>query len=322
MKKRKQPLVVIIIVTFNPNLKILKNCLNSLRNKTNYKNYKVIISDNNSTNGLKELIKEKYKWIDLIENKKNLYWAGGNNIGIKYSIKKYNPDYFFLLNDDTKIIQKDWLTKLVETAESDERIGIVGCNLIYPDGSLQHSGGYIKGLLVGVEKEPSGIKEVDHVMGSAILIKRSVVDKIGLIDEIFTPYLLDETDYCLRAKKAGFKVLCNRNVKIIHYKGQTINNLEKEDVILFTRFKNDAIFSLINLNGFYAIFRLFFYPPWFVFFQKKDERLSPSIKNIKLRKRFFHNTTIILKGFLYLIKNISLILKKRQERKLNKKILS
>ncbi|MEM4325816.1 MAG: glycosyltransferase family 2 protein, partial [Candidatus Pacearchaeota archaeon] len=130
IKTKKRPFVAIIIVNLNKK-EILKKCLDSLYKKTKYKNYVVIVSDNGSTDGSVEMIKKEFKRVDLIENRKNLGFALANNVAVDYALRKYNPDYFFLLNNDTKIIQKDWLTKLVETAESDERIGIVGCNLIY-----------------------------------------------------------------------------------------------------------------------------------------------------------------------------------------------
>ena len=218
----KQPKVVIIIVTFNPREDLIRDCLKSLREKTDYENYKVIVSDNGSTNGVQKLIKKEFKWVDLLENNANLYFAGGNNIAIKYALKKYNPDYYFILNDDIKIINKKWLSEVVKTAESNPKIGLVGINPIYPDGISQNVGGYIKGPLITIDKKAEGLREFDHIT-ALFLVKKEVIKKIGLFDEIFIPYLLEETDYCLRAKRAGFKVVSRADIKIIHYKGQTIN---------------------------------------------------------------------------------------------------
>lgn len=319
-QKKKQPKVAIIIVTYNPDIKLLKECLNSIKKITDYKNYKVIISDNGSHNGVPELIKKKFKWVDLLENNANIYWAGGNNMGIKYALKKYNPDYYFLLNDDTKTIQKDWLKKMVETAESNEKIGIVGCKLIYPDGSLQHLGGYMKGPFMTTGKESKKqVVEVDHVMGSALMIKKEVISKIGLIDEIFIPYLLDETDYCLRAKKAGFKVISDRRVKIIHYKGLTINKY-KEITRNCVRMKNDSLFSLINLKLYFALLRILFYLPIVMILKKKNEKRPASFKNIIFRGKIFANFLNIIKGYYYILIHLKFIYEKRRERKLNRKI--
>jgi GT2 family glycosyltransferase len=86
-------IVVIIIVNLNGK-NYIENCLNSIKKNTKYKRYKIIVVDNNSKDGSQKMIKIKFKEVDLIKNKKNRGFAGGNNDGIKYSIKKYNPDYF------------------------------------------------------------------------------------------------------------------------------------------------------------------------------------------------------------------------------------
>lgn len=320
IEQTKQPKVAIIIVNWN-NKRFVKSCLNSIKKMTDYKNYKVIVSDNGSTDSSIEMVKKEFKWVDLLKNNANIYWAGGNNIGIKYALKKYNSDYYFLLNDDTKIIQKDWLNKMVETAESDPKIGIVGCKLIYPDGSLQHLGGYMNGPLMTVEKkEDKKIKEVDHVMGSAIMIKREVIDKIGLIDMIFTPYLLDETDYCLRAKKTGFKVISDRRVKIIHYKGITIKKTGNKSQRLFVRGKTDIAFSIINLSIINALLRIFFYLPLVFLLRKREEKKDISLKNIRVRENCLINLLVLVKAYFYWLIRIGTLLKKRSERKRNMKL--
>lgn len=314
----ENPKVIIIIVTYNPDLKLLKECLESVKKLTNYDNYEVIVSDNNSVNGSNEMIRKDFKWVDLLKNRENLYFAGGNNKGIKYALKKYNPDYFFLLNDDIKIIQKNWLGELVKTAESDPKIGIVGTNPIYPDGISQNVGGYIKGPLITIDDENNGLKEYDHVT-ALFLVKKKVIDKIGLIDEIFIPYLLEETDYCLRAKKAGFKVLSRGDIKIIHYKGITIDR-DAETKRNFVRFKNDSIFSLINLKIHFALLRILVYLPLVMILKKKNEKKGVSIGNAKLRKNISKNILNIAKGYSYVLTHLGLIYKKSVERRKNLKI--
>ena len=314
----KQPKVVIIIVTFNPREDLIRDCLKSLREKTDYENYKVIVSDNGSTNGVQKLIKKEFKWVDLLENNANLYFAGGNNIAIKYALKKYNPDYYFILNDDIKIINKKWLSEVVKTAESNPKIGLVGINPIYPDGISQNVGGYIKGPLITIDKKAEGLREFDHIT-ALFLVKKEVIKKIGLFDEIFIPYLLEETDYCLRAKRAGFKVVYRADIKIIHYKGQTINR-EKEIKRNYFRMKNDAIFSIINLKMPYSFLRLFFYLPSVMILKKRNEKENISWKNTILRDNLFLNLLNIMKGYAYILTHLGLIYKKKLERKKNSKI--
>ena len=131
------PEVCIIILNWNGK-ELLKDCLSSLLKLTGYPNYKVIVVDNGSTDGSLEYVKKNFPQVDVLPLDKNYGFAKGNNKGIKYALKKYKPRYILLLNNDTKIIQRDWLTKLVETAESDKKIGIVVPKLIYTDGRIQH----------------------------------------------------------------------------------------------------------------------------------------------------------------------------------------
>jgi GT2 family glycosyltransferase len=119
--------VCIIILNWNGK-ELLKDCLSSLFKLTGYPNYKVIVVDNGSTDGSFECVKKNFTQVDVLPLDKNYGFAKGNNKGIKYALKKYKPRYILLLNNDTKIIQRDWLTKLVETVESDKKMGLLAQN--------------------------------------------------------------------------------------------------------------------------------------------------------------------------------------------------
>jgi len=218
--------VAIIICSYNQD-KLLIECLNSLK-KTKYKEYKIFLVDDSGERLIanKLYFNKNYSHINFIINKDNLGFSKSNNIGIKKAIDTYNPDYFLLLNDDTEITNGNWLSKMIEVGESDKDIGVLGCKLIYPDGRLQHAGGNMEGWKIGriteIKKE---IFEVDHIMGAFMLIKKEVINKIGLLDEIFSPFLLEDTDYCLRAKKSGFKVMSVTSVEVIHKKGKSIDSM-------------------------------------------------------------------------------------------------
>ncbi len=106
--KIKNKKVGIIILGMN-NKDLVKDCLNSVKKYTTNKNYKTIFVDNGSIDGTIEIIKKDFKWVDLIENGKNLGFNGANNKGTIYAIEKYNVDYVFLLNNDTIITHKNWM---------------------------------------------------------------------------------------------------------------------------------------------------------------------------------------------------------------------
>ncbi|OGJ12697.1 hypothetical protein A3K62_01190 [Candidatus Pacearchaeota archaeon RBG_16_35_8] len=292
-KMKKQPKVAIIIATFNQEKLLFKN-LETLKKRTGYKNYKVYLVDDSGNGKIGKLVQEKFKFVDVTINKENIGFSRSNNIGIKKAINNYNPDYFLLLNDDTEVIQRNWLNKMIEVGERNEKIGILGCKLVYPGGNLQNIGGYIRKWEIVKELEDrEDIFEVDHVMGAFMMIKRAVIERIGLLNEIYSPYLLEDTDYCLSAKKNGFKVVSVGNVKIIHNKGKSIDS-QKDKKMLVVRFKNDIIFSLRNLGVTNALFRIFVYLPLVAIFKKKDDEAELKFRNFVLRKDFLINLGIYL----------------------------
>jgi len=258
---------VAIVISSNHPGKLLVDCLNSLK-KTSYPNYKIFLV-NDSGEKLKIKVSKKIKIINITGN---TGFSKAYNVGIKESLK-WKPDYVLLLNDDTEILEDDWLEELIIVGENNQDFGILGCKIIYPDGSLQNLGGYMKGWQIVKELNPKTYSpfEVDHVMGSFMLIKKEVINKIGLLDEIFTPYLLEDTDYCLTAKKNGFKIMSVPGVKVIHKKGKSVD-VDTNHKKMFVRFKNDIIFSKRHLNFKNRLFRIFIYLPLVAIFRKnKDE---------------------------------------------------
>ena len=148
---------------------------------------------------------------------------------------------------------------------------------------------------VNNKKEPF---EVDHIMGCFMLIRMEVIDKIGLVDEIYTPYLLEETDYCIKARKSGFKIVTVPTVEVIHKKSKTINtqpNARK----MFTRFKNDIIFSRRHLNTKDRLFRIYVYLPMVAVMRKSKDEDELELKSFRLRKEFLANLKLLTKAFLY-----------------------
>lgn len=128
------PKVSIIILNWNGE-EYLEDCLTSVLNQT-YEDSEIIVVDNNSTDNSLEFIKDKFPKAEVIALEKNYGFAKGNNIGIKYALNKYNPNYVLLLNTDIEILDNRTLATVVEIAEQDALSGIVGCTLVYPDGSI------------------------------------------------------------------------------------------------------------------------------------------------------------------------------------------
>ena len=162
----------------------------------------------------------------LIKNQRNDGFPEGCNIGMRYALKK-GINYFLLLNNDT-VVDKQFLNELIEVAESDSSIGIVGSKILYyytPD-TIQAAGGKIRWLLgdiitYGNEKDKGQydkLTERDYLYGTSLLLKKEVIDKISFMDTSFF-FGVEEYDYCTKAKRAGLKIVYVPSSKVWHKVG-------------------------------------------------------------------------------------------------------
>ncbi len=251
--------VSIIIVNWNQK-GLLETCLSSLWEKTSYSNYKVIVVDNGSSDGSADFVRQSFPWADILALNRNYGFSIGNNRGIIFALKNYNPQYILLLNNDTQIVQADWLTKMVAVAESEANVGIVGCKLIYPNGKIQYIGTKVtvKGLSW---LKPSSLNslpevfEVDAALGACFLIKRQVIDKIGFLDAWFSPFVHEESDFCMRAKKAGYKTLLVSSVSVVHFWKASVGKVKSAYVEYVVR-RNAIRFMLLNFPASWLLKRV------------------------------------------------------------------
>lgn len=161
----------------------------------------------------------------LIKNRENYGFPGGNNVGIKFALENINPKFILLLNNDT-VVEQQFLDKLVQEGKFNRDIGILGPKIYYynqPDiiwsAGCSISWKLARGIQIGSGELDKGQydakKEVDYVSGSSFLIKTEVVNKIGLMDDNYFLYF-EESDWTLRANKAGFKSLYVPEAKVWH----------------------------------------------------------------------------------------------------------
>lgn len=223
--------ISIIILNWN-GLTDTVECLESLK-KLNYSNYEVVLVDNASSGNDVEHIKQTYgDYVHIISNNRNYGFSEGNNIGIRYSLSRQS-DYILLLNNDT-IVDPVSLSELVQVAEQEKKSGILGGKIYYYDSPcrLQSVGGKINWYL-GCFKDYSGqedhgqydqVAERDFVYATAMLIKREVIEKIGLLDSSFF-FGMEDYDYCARAIRSGFKVLYVPKSKVWHKQGASRKKL-------------------------------------------------------------------------------------------------
>lgn len=201
--------VFAVILSFNGKRDIIE-CLGSVSREQT----EIIVVDNGSVDNSVQLIKSKFPKIRVIENKRNLGFAKGCNIGIRQALKK-GAKAILLLNQDTSA-KKDFLRSLLKNPAD-----IVGPVIKFKRNKrwVYDLGGRINFSLGRTyhleENKIRRINNIDYVSGCAVLIKRSVFEKIGYLDERFFLYFAD-VDFCLRAKKAGFKVAVEPKSIIIH----------------------------------------------------------------------------------------------------------
>ena len=222
----------ILIVNWNTR-DLLARCLASIYAHPPSPAFEVIVVDNASTDGSPAMVRERFPQVRLIENGENVGFARANNQAIRES----RGAYLLLLNSDTLVLPAAF-DRLLAFMAAHPRAGMVGPRVLNPDGSLQPSCTPFPTLareawrmFHGDRIRPWAVyamtawdvetpREVDVLMGAALLVRRQVIDEIGLLDEAFFMYS-EEVDWCLRAKKAGWKVWWEPRAQIIHYGGQS-----------------------------------------------------------------------------------------------------
>ena len=264
-----EPLVAVIVANYNGrtykyrSAPLLETCLKHLL-KTAYGNYKVIVTDDCSKDDSMDYVKSNFKEVYVTKMKRNGKFARNNNNGIRYALRRFSPDYIFLLSNDVIVKDRDWLRKLVNVAESDDKIGLVGPKLVYPNGRIQNAGMPFGQLLHGRgqtdfdREQYSKIEKVQAVVAVAMLIKRQVINRIGLLDENFIGSF-EDMDYNLRAAEAGFDVVYDGKVKLVHLHSFTNRAIAKRagnEDLMYREQLNYSYFILKHYRG------LQFVPPF------------------------------------------------------------
>ena len=217
--------VAIILLNWNGKNDTIE-CLESIKQIT-YPNFEILLVDNGSTDGSVKYFSEQYPDIEIIDNKNNMGYAEGNNVGIRKAMKN-GADYVLLLNNDT-VVDPVFLDEMVNVAQSNPNIGFAGPKVYYYNYNqkkdvINFAGGKLdmwkgKTYHIGLNKVDNGqydeIKEVDYVEGSCLLLRKEVINKIGLFDPSYFAYW-EENDLCMRGHKAGYISIFVPKAKIWH----------------------------------------------------------------------------------------------------------
>jgi GT2 family glycosyltransferase len=238
-----EPKIGIIILNWN-NIDDTIQCLDNLQEIDYPKDCLLkIVVDNRSTD---EIVAKLHTLNDiyLIQNQRNLGFAGGNNPGILKALES-GCEYILLLNNDT-YIPPNTIKKLLDGYNLNRNIGIVCPKMLFQDpaGTILYAGGKFKwptivGNIEGYAEKDEGqydeIRVVDYAIGSCMLIHNKVIENIGLLDTDFFFYH-EDVDFCIRAKQSGFAICYQPEAQIIHVSGKST----KEDMPLRTYLNTQA----------------------------------------------------------------------------------
>lgn len=228
------PMVSVIVLTYN-NLAYNKQCINSILKKTAYANYELIVVDNQSTDGtveyLTELGQKNIHNLKVILNDANYGFAGGNNIGIREA----KGDYILLLNNDT-VVTRGWMTAMVKHMEADTKLGM--CNPVtnsigneskipvcYHNTKEMNEFAY----KITTEKMNEEYRETDSMPLFATLIRRRMIDEIGMLDEAYKVGMFEDDDYLAAAKAAGYDIAIVEDAFIHHINNGSFKRLRDEE---------------------------------------------------------------------------------------------
>lgn len=257
-KIKKIPKVFAIILNYNGKDVIQKTLGGVFR--LDYPNFEVILVDNNSTDGSFEVVKNSFSKIILIKNSENMGFSAGNNVGISYALER-GADYILLLNYDT-LVEKDFLSFLVREMEKDKKIGIGSPMILEGNTSrVWFSGGEIQWLRMKTDHKTKKLEEnyfgSDYISGCAMLIRKDVFKKTGLLDEDYFLYW-EDADFCLKTRKAGYRLLICPQSRIWHFeKSEEKNKIKTYWLVLsgLIFFKKNSPFWLRPWFFFYVLAR-------------------------------------------------------------------
>jgi GT2 family glycosyltransferase len=248
MKQYQDLDLSIVIVSFRTR-NLLRRCLQSVYLNTGCR-LEVIVVDNDSDDGSAEMLEREFPAVILVCNEHNLGFAAATNQGFRHASGRY----IALLNPDTELMPAA-LDMAVEFLEADPSVGLVGCQLLNPDGSLQLSAGASDyDLVYGISRmivrcllldkligrccpervypgqlwltpsQHGTTRDVKHVMGACMVVRKEVVQQVGNLDEEYF-ILMEETDWCYRIRKAGWRIVYLASAKVIHVGRGSMKNV-------------------------------------------------------------------------------------------------
>lgn len=222
--------VSIIIVSYNTR-DLLKKCLETVCAAARDLKAEILVVDNGSLDGSPDMVVSEFPNVLLIRSEKNLGFAKANN----QAVERARGKYILFLNSDTEV-HEDSIRHVKRYMDENPRVGICGCKLLNSDGTIQRSYGPFPSLvgafltnIPGLSKLRSSMvlpndrpSEVDFVYGAFLMVRKNILNQVGSFDERFFIYA-EDVDLCKRVKDAGWLVMYDPRVAVIHHGGASTN---------------------------------------------------------------------------------------------------
>lgn len=298
-------LVSLITVNYNQSV-VTSQLLDTLMGLT-YSNYEIIVVDNGSTKESPNWLQEKYPSINLVKTGQNLGFAGGNNAGIKAS----KGEYLLFVNNDTEV-PPSFVEPIVKLMESDSTIGMVSPKIkFFNQPSIIQYAGFTKMSAITVRNRAIGYlckdkgdyditKETNSIHGAAMMVKREVIDKIGLMPQIYFLYY-EEHDWAQMAIKEGYKLYYCPESYILHK--ESVSTGKESSLKTYYLNRGRLIYTIRNYVGGKLILSLLFQ---FLVSLPKNTALF-AIRNQ------FSNVRAYWEAYFWVIVNFKMVLKSRAE---------
>ena len=259
---------VSIIIPFRDKVKLLKHCVNSILSKTDYLNYEIILVNNQSKENktLKYLSSLAHNAVKILDFDQPFNYSEINN----FAVSQTDGDYVLFLNNDTRVLNSDWLLRMLEQASKSD-VGCVGAKLFYPDGRIQHAGVVFdfssiypavhvfhkeRGKSDGYMNRLKTVQQYSAVTAACMLLRRDAFLSVSGFDKDFK-VAYNDLDLCCRLNEKGFRIIWTPHARLVHYENASRGNPSESTLDHFERDK--------------------FRNKWAPFFQAGDMYYSPRL---------------------------------------------
>lgn len=255
--EQKIPKIFVIILNYN-NLATLNDCLNKVF-MSDYKNFEVVVVDNDSHDGSLEKAREHFSRAHFIKNSANVGFSQGNNVGIRYALEKF-ADFVLILNSDA-FIETTTLTQLLLASTQNPSAGILSPLILDKNNAVWFAGGQIDWKKMCAQHiRTTSTKNMpyttEYICGCAMFVKKEVFKEIGLFDERYFLYY-EDTDFSYRAKKSNYDLLIVPQLKITHFEQSNSTKSAKTYWLVFS-----ALIFFFTHSNFWQ--KLWLYPYLFL----------------------------------------------------------